>query len=92
MDSSLLFAICFMFCGRAEDAPRRFFEFRPRHHDKVSAAFAFQSEVHARARDFPFAAAAWMRFFHADDIPDLVLLFFHAITLFISTCCEELCI
>ena len=50
-------------------------EFRPRQHDQMAAALTFQPEIHADAQDFPLAAAARMRFFHADDVAQLNLLF-----------------
>ena len=68
-----------------------FLAFRPWHHDEMPAAFAFQSEVHACACDFPFLVAKGMRFFHADDITGCVLRFFHAITFSFQLVAKEHC-
>ena len=54
-------------------------EFRARHHDEMPASQALEPEVHAGAQDLPFTRAARMCFFHAHDVADGILLFFHHI-------------
>lgn len=51
-----------------------------RHHNLVSAAHAFQTEVCSDTHDFPLTAAARMRFFQFYDISYCV--FIHSIFLF----------
>lgn len=52
----------------------------PWHHNLVSAAHAFQTEVCSDTHDFPLATAARMRFFQFYDISYCV--FIHSIFLF----------
>ena len=61
------------------DGADHLFEFRARHHDEMPASQALEPEVHAGAQDFPFTRAARMCFFHAHDVADGILLFFHHI-------------
>ena len=69
----------------AYNAAHHSFEFRPGQHDQMAAALTFQPEIHAYTQDFPLATAARMRFFHADDVAQLNLLF-HPLFSFRAAC------
>lgn len=77
--ASLCFCIWFGAFGFLYDGTGHFFEFYAGHHDEVTAALAFDSEVHANACNAPFIAAAGVFFLHTDDVPHIIMYTFHKI-------------